>query len=108
MKTNLMIIALLLTATVALPQSAARLKSPSGQYLKDAPVVQDAQGELLEKIKMAKENTQDPRSIALLEDVEKAMQKALDLLAKSTNSAKPLPEALAAEQAAYQALLKLS
>src|SRR6185436_9405768 len=75
---------------------------PSEQYFKDRPVVEDAQAQLLEKIRMMKESSDDPRIAALIENVEKEMQKALDHLAKATNSPKTLPEALAAEQAAYQ------
>ena len=99
---------LLISAGAAFAQNSAKLKNPSGQYVKDVPVVHNAQQDLLEKIQAAKEMTEDPRAAALLENVEKEMKRALELLAKATNSAKPLPEALAAEQAAYQALLKLS
>ena len=69
----------------------------SERYQKDHPVVHDAQAELLEKIRMMKEAADDPRAAALIENVEKEMQKALEHLAKATNSTKPLPEALAAE-----------
>src|SRR2546421_489100 len=100
--------ALLLTARALFAETSAKLKTASGQYGKDVPVVHAAQQDLLEKIQAAKEATEDPRAAALLENVEKEMKRALELLAKATNSAKPLPEALAAEQAAYQALLKLS
>src|SRR5436190_24247146 len=101
MKTNLTVVSvLLMTAVAAFPQSSPKLKAASGQYLKDAPVVHEAQADLLDKIKLAKENAQDPLTVALLETVEKEMQKALDYLAKSTNSSKPLPEAAATEQSA--------
>ncbi len=83
-------------------------KSPSDDYLKDEPVVLTGQNDLLEKAQALKEKASDPRAVALAENVEQAMQKAVDQLARATNATKPLPEALAAEQAAYQALLKLS
>src|SRR5438093_9345659 len=82
---------LLISAGAAFAQNSAKLKNPSGQYVKDVPVVHNAQQDLLEKIQAAKEMTEDPRAAALLENVEKEMKRALELLAKATNSAKPLP-----------------
>ncbi len=83
-------------------------RAPSAQYQKDAPVVQEAQAKALEQAQELKEATPNPRSKVLLETVEQEMEKALEQLTKATNSSKPLPSALASEQAAYQALLKLA
>ncbi len=83
-------------------------RTPSAQYLKDAPVVRDSQEKALEQAEALKERATDPRAETLLEGVTKEMEKALERLAAATNSPAPLPTALAAEQAAYQALLKLA
>ena len=83
-------------------------KAPSEPYKRDAAVVKQAQESLLEKMQAAKERVQDPRMQGLMEAVEKEMEKAVKHLTAATNSPAPLPDALTAEQAAYQALLKLS
>ena len=83
-------------------------KEPSAQYKKDAPVVQQSQGQALEQAQDLKERMSDPRFKPIIEKVEEQMETALGHLTKATNSAAPLPSALAAEQAAYQSLLKLS
>ena len=49
----------------------------------------------------------DPRSAALWTAAVKEMEKALAHLTQATNTPAALREALAAEQTAYQALLKL-
>jgi len=83
-------------------------KTPSAQYRKDAPVVQQSQESALEQAQMLKARAIDPRFQILWESVEEEMEKALKHLTEATNSPAPLPSALAAEQAAYQALLKLA
>jgi hypothetical protein len=83
-------------------------QTPSAQYRKDAPVVQQSQESALEQAQMLKARAIDPRFQVLWESVEEQMEKALKHLTEATNSSAPLPSALAAEQAAYQALLKLA
>lgn len=83
-------------------------KDPSEPYKRDAGVVKQAQESLLEKMQAAKERVEDPRMQGLIEAVEKEMEKAVKHLTAATDSPAPLPDALTAEQAAYQALLKLS
>ncbi len=85
-------------------------KAPSSNYKKDAEVVKESQENALEQVRTRREGTDDPRSSALLETVEKEMEKAIEHLAEATdeNSLKALPPALASEQSAYQALLRLA
>jgi hypothetical protein len=85
-------------------------RSPSAKYKKDAEVVKESQENALEQVRTRRENTDDPRSAALIETVEKEMEKAVEHLstAAADNSLKPLPPALASEQSAYQALLRLA
>ena len=83
-------------------------QTPSPQYQKDAPVVQESQESALEQAQRLKARAIDPRLQVLWESVEEQMEKALKYLTEATNSPAPLPSALAAEQAAYQALLKLA
>jgi hypothetical protein len=80
----------------------------SGQYQKDAEVVQQAQEQALDQLQALKERAGDARAKAMVEAVEKEMQKALEHLSAASNSPTALSPASAAEQAAYQALLKLS
>jgi hypothetical protein len=70
-------------------------------------VLQDAQAQALEQARAAREEQSDPRTAALWEAVADQMAKALEKLRSATNTPTALPEALAAEQAAYQSLLKL-
>jgi hypothetical protein len=85
-------------------------KAPSSNYKKDAEVVKESQENALEQVRTRRENTDDPRSAALIETVEKEMEKAVEQLsaAADENSLKSLPPALASEQSAYQALLRLA
>jgi hypothetical protein len=83
---------------------------PSPAYKKDAPVVQEAQGQALEKAQELKTRAdENPRLKPLVDAVIKEMERALKQLTEAVeqNSTKPLPPALSAEQSAYQALLKL-
>jgi hypothetical protein len=84
---------------------AANAKKPT--YADDAAVVRDSQEQALDQAKAARENGGDARAAALWEAAEKQMEKALQHLKRAPDSPAALAEALAAEQAAYQALLKL-
>ena len=76
-------------------------------YAKDAVVVREAQAQALEQATAAGEEADDARSAGFWHSATGHMQTALDRLTAATNSTTPLPQALTAEQAAYQALLKL-
>ncbi len=80
---------------------------PSEKYLKDEPVVRDSQENALSQVDALAEEMNDLRMKDFAEAAAKQMTTALDQLNAATNSTAPLPKALAAEQAAYQALLKL-
>ena len=77
------------------------------QYESDAVVVLDSQAQALEQAQSAAEGQQDPRAAILWRNATTEMEKALSRLKAATNSPAALAEAFAAEQAAYQALLKL-
>ena len=83
-------------------------KKPTEKYLKDEPTVRDSQGDALNQVKAMSEKVQDPKSIALVENVSHEMEAARDRLAEAETSLTPLPAALGSEQSAYNALLKLS
>src|SRR4051812_1911221 len=85
-------------------QSSLLAQTPA----KDADVVRESQEQALEQAKGLEERATDPRAKGLVEAVKQEMDKALKHLATATNSPSELAAALAAEQAAYQALLKLS
>lgn len=81
--------------------------SATPKYREDAGVVRESQAQALEQAEGKKEDSPDPRSQALWGLVAAEMDKALQRLNDATNTPAPLPQALNAEQAAYQALLKL-
>jgi hypothetical protein len=81
---------------------------PAPKYLEDEPVIRDSQGEALKQTRALVEKLEEPKMRSFAEAAAKEMQSALDLLTKAVTTAEPLPEALNAEQAAYNALLKLA
>jgi hypothetical protein len=92
------------------PSSPRRPPTKSGSvptYGDDATVVRDSQEDALKQAEDASRRQQDARAAALWSTAKKEMESALSRLEKATNSPAALPDALAAEQAAYQALLKL-
>jgi len=76
-------------------------------YQDDAIVVRNSQAQALEQAHSSEDRQQDPRTSALWSAAAKSMEDALAWLDRATNSPASLPSALAAEQAAYQALLRL-
>jgi hypothetical protein len=84
-------------------------EKPSAPFAEDAAAIRDSQNDALEKTRQAKEELQDPQSLAHVEAVEKHMTDAVTHLtdAAANNAPSSLRLALPAEQAAYQALLKL-
>src|SRR6266567_1590468 len=93
------------TKAGAAEQRATTRKPPA--YEEDAAVVRESQAQVLRQAQAASQNQQDPRSAALWGAAVKEMARALDRLNEATNSAARLADARAAEQAAYQALLRL-
>jgi hypothetical protein len=76
-------------------------------YQEDATVVHDSQAQAIEQAELAAGRVDDPREEALWAAAIAEMEKARARLQAATNSPAALAEALAAEQAAYQALLKV-
>ncbi len=81
---------------------------PTDKYLKDEPVIRDSQTDALNQAQTMSEKLTDPKSIAFVQNVTREMQTAKDRLTEAAETSTPLPTALTAEQAAYNALLKLS
>jgi hypothetical protein len=73
----------------------------------DPEVVRDAQAQALEQAETAMQRQRDQRATALWSETTKKMEEALAHLNHAGNSTNALDQALAAEQAAYQSLLKL-
>jgi hypothetical protein len=98
-----------IAAAPSAPAAASNPPSPkpSAQYEKDATVVRDAQSHALEQARATAQRAQDPRAAILWTGVTGEMEKALTQLEAAVRSPAPLPQALTAEQAAYQALLRL-
>lgn len=83
-------------------------KTLSPQYKKDLPVVLQSQQKAREQAESMKMRANDPRTQVLLQTVEEDMDKAITELKSAADTIQPLTPAVAAEQAAYQSLLKLS
>ena len=84
-----------------------RPQTKPGSYPDDALILRDSQAQALEQAEATAGDQRDPRSQALWSAAVKEMEKALSRLNQATNSPAALAGALAAEQAAYEALLKL-
>jgi hypothetical protein len=89
------------------PSPPRRPSNSAPTYTDDATVVRDSQEDALKQVEAASRRQQDARAAALWSAAKKEMETALARLEKATNSPASLPDALASEQAAYQALLKL-
>lgn len=76
-------------------------------YQADASVVLDSQAEALKQAKAILERQRDPQAAGLWKSAITEMETALSRLQAATNSPAGLKEALAAEEAAYQSLLRL-
>jgi hypothetical protein len=100
----------IITATWNLKRAEddAAAAAPSEKYFKDEPVVKDSQAEALGMAQKLAEKIEEPKSAAIATTVMQEMQRALGHLTAAENATAPLPNALAAEQAAYNALLKLA
>lgn len=98
----------IVSATWNLQRAEDGAEKPSEKYLQDEPVVRDSQSEAIEKAKALVEKAEDPQTHALAENAAREMQTALEHLTRAATATTPLPEALIAEQSAYDALLKLS
>ena len=70
-------------------------------------VVRDSQAQALEQARKQSEQQNDPHTSVLWSTAKAEMEKAVARLQNSTNTSASFSEALAAEQSAYQALLKL-
>lgn len=77
------------------------------KFAEDTTVVHDSQAQALEQAKEAQGEATNPRALALWSGATSEMEKALKELKDAGKNPKTLASALAAEQAAYQALLKL-
>jgi hypothetical protein len=100
----------IITATWNLKRAEddAAAAAPSEKYLKDEPVVKDSQEEALGMAQKLAERIEEPKSAAIAATVMQEMQRALGLLTTAEKATAPLTDALAAEHAAYNALLKLA
>ncbi len=79
----------------------------TSSYAEDAKVVSDAQAQALAQAEETAEEARSPRQQALWKTVTSEMEKAIEKLKDAAKEPAPLAQALPAEQAAYQALLKL-
>ncbi len=73
----------------------------------DLGVILESQAQVLEQARAAAQRQADPRAAALWATAIREMDRTLSRLRAATNSPSALAEALAAEQAAYQALLRV-
>ena len=86
---------------------APAAKSPAN-FQADAGVLIESQEKALEMAKELAEKSENPRAQAAMAEVVKQMERALKLLEEAKGEPKKLESAVAAQQASYQALLKLA
>lgn len=77
------------------------------KYADDAKVVGESQAQALAMAEEAQGEARTPREQAMWQEATQQMEKAIEKLKDAAKSSGPLAQALPAEQAAYQALLKL-
>lgn len=77
------------------------------RYPDDAKIVRESQEQALGMAQEAAEEARSPRQQALWKSATQEMEKAIEKLNDAAKDPAPLAQALPAEQAAYQALLKL-
>src|SRR5437870_6114931 len=121
--TTLLVAALFCAAPLLAQERSARQARPTapravrdtqpgpktvGVYSNDIVVVRDAQEQALDQVRSLQERVEDPRAQAALESAMKEMERSLAMLEEAKQSPEKLAPALAAEQSAYQALLKLA
>jgi hypothetical protein len=87
--------------------TAVSSKERQPKYQDDATVVLDSQAQALEQARQALQKQRDPQAAGLWQKAVSDMEAALARLQKATNSPAALKDALAAEQDAYQALIRL-
>ena len=80
---------------------------PAAEKKKDIAVVADSQAQALKQAEAEAGKSRSPRALPLWSAVMRNMTEAKAQLDRAANQAEALTPALAAEQAAYQALLKL-
>jgi hypothetical protein len=88
------------------PSEPANAAAGSG-YQSDAGVVLDSQAQALEQAREALRRQRNPQAASLWENAITEMETAIKRLQAATNSPTVLRDALAAEEAAYQALIRL-
>jgi len=108
MKTRytLCLLAALLCARAAVAQEPKR-PAPADDYSADLATVGESQKEVLEQAKQMLGETESATARAALQTAIKAMESADKSLEAAKKNPADLPAAVASEQAAYQALLKL-
>lgn len=92
-------------SSVSAPKAAPKL---SGNFAADAAVLIESQEKAVEMAKGLAEKADNPRAQAAMTEVLKQMERALAMLTEAKTEPKKLEAAVAAQQASYQALLKLA
>jgi hypothetical protein len=107
-RSTLCLLAALLCARPVVAQDASpKRPAPAGDYASDLATVVESLGQALELAKQMWGESQNPAARAALQTAIKEMERANKSLQAAKKNPAELPAAVAAEQAAYQALLKL-
>lgn len=83
-------------------------QKPSAKYAKDEPVIRDSQAEALKQATQLADKIEDPKSKDFAEEVKREMTTAHERLQTAEKDVAAISPALASEQSAYNALLKLA
>ncbi|HEY3394499.1 MAG TPA: DUF4175 family protein [Lacipirellulaceae bacterium] len=98
----------IINATWKLARRETRAE-PTPEFPADAKLIEESQQSAIERLKTLAERVEDSESLAHVQLAQSHMDEAFEQLksAAEGRGAEPLRQALSAEQAAYQALLKL-
>jgi hypothetical protein len=117
MKTQLILVTICILSLAATAQDQSRptpnratppQAGTTGGYSSDLSVVTDSQQQAIDQAKEMLDRVENPRDRAALDIAIKEMERSQTALKAAAKSPDKLPGALAAEQAAYQALLKVT
>jgi len=101
------LVPLLCGATLFAQEPATHPAASSGTFSSDVRTVTDAQEQALALAKEILEQTENPKTRAALTAAINDMERSMTALAAAKNAPDKLPAAIAAQQAAYEAFLKI-
>lgn len=102
------LVSLLCAATLFAQEPGSQPAMSTGTFASDFNTIIDSQAQALELAKETLEQTQNPKTRAAMATAINDMERSMAALTAAKNAPDKLPAAVAAEQAAYEAFLKIA